>query len=237
MKYALILAGGRGTRMGKTEVPKQFLKIDDIPIIIYTIKQFYNVPGINKIIAVIPKHYQEYLDKLLKKNNLTKVITVVGGSSRYESVLNGCIYIKDMLKSDEETAVISHDAVRPFVSREIINDHINAINFYRAVNTIIPIADTIIELDAGRVVNIPDRRRFFLSQTPQTFYLLEYLQLCSSLSDEAKETVTDICDIYYLNNINVGPSIGETSNFKITTSTDLEFANKIVQKEKIKKLK
>ena len=76
MKYVLILAGGSGSRMGNTEVPKQFIKIDDIPIIMYTIKKFYSIPMFNKIVVVIPEDYKKYLDDLLRKNGFSNVITV-----------------------------------------------------------------------------------------------------------------------------------------------------------------
>lgn len=232
MKYILILAGGTGSRMGNTEVPKQFIEIDNIPIIMYTIKQLNSVPNINKMLVVIPEHFKEYLDNLLKKNNYNNVITIIGGTTRYESILNGCSFISNNLNSDSETIILSHDAVRPFVSKQIIDDHLNLINFYSAVDTIIPIVDTIVEIDAGKVTNIPDRSRYFMSQTPQTFKLNEYLELCSSLLPDEKEKLTDVCKIYYLKKKKIGYVMGETSNFKITTPIDLELAKSLIKKKK-----
>lgn len=232
MKYVLILAGGMGIRMGNTDVPKQFIMIDDIPIIMYTIKQFLGIPNINKIVVVVPEHFKEYLNGLIKKNNYSNVITVVGGSTRYESILNGCLYINNNLKNDKDTSIISHDAVRPFVSKQIINEHLNLINYYSAVDTVIPIVDTIVEIDGGKVINIPDRSRYFMSQTPQSFNLNEYLQLCSNVTNEEKEKLTDVCKIYYLRNKKIGYVVGETSNFKITTPIDLELAKSLIKKRK-----
>lgn len=230
MKYVLILAGGVGRRMGNTSVPKQFIMIDDIPIILYTIKQFYVVPYFNKIIVVIPEDYKKYLDDLLKKNNYSNVITVVGGDTRYESILKGCTFIKEKLKNDEKTIVVSHDAVRPFVSRSIIDENVNLMNHYCAVDTILPVNDTIIELDAGRVVNILDKKILFRSQTPQTFRLHEFMNLCSELTSEETMKLADACKIYYIKNIDVGKAVGDESNFKITTPFDLDVARSLVKK-------
>lgn len=232
MKYVLILAGGVGSRMGNTDVPKQFIEIEHIPIIMYTIKQFYNIQDINKIIVVIPEAWKEYFDSQLKKNNYSNVITVTGGLTRYESVLNGCEYINNNLKNDPDTIIMSHDAVRPFVSKNIIEEHLNVINYYSAVDTIIPVVDTIVKLDGAKVVDIPDRTNLFMSQTPQTFMLHEYLDLCSGLTLKEKEKLTDVCKIYYLRDKKIGYTIGDTSNFKITTPIDLELAKSLIKKRK-----
>lgn len=232
MKYVLILAGGVGSRMGNTEVPKQFIEIEHIPIIMYTIKQFYNVQGINKIIVVIPEAWKEYFDTQLKKNNYSNVITVTGGLTRYESVLNGCEFINNNLNNDKDTIIMSHDAVRPFVSKSIIEEHLNVINYYNAVDTIIPLVDTVVKLDAGEVVDIPDRTNLFMSQTPQTFILHEYLDLCGKLTDSEKEKLTDVCKIYYIKNRKIGYTMGDASNFKITTPIDLELAKSLIKKRK-----
>ena len=230
MKYVLILAGGVGSRMGNTDVPKQFIEIEHMPIIMYTLKRFYNIRGINQIIVVIPNDWKEYFDSLLKKNNFNNVITVVGGPTRYESVLNGCIFINNNLKNNDETIIMSHDAVRPFVSNKIIEDHLNIINYYNAVDTLIPVADTIVKLDGGNVTDIPDRTNLYMSQTPQTFKLNEYLELCETLTPIEKEKLTDVCKIYYYKKKPIGYTVGDTSNFKITTPIDLEVAKSLIKK-------
>ncbi len=236
MKYVLILAGGLGRRMGATEVPKQFITIDDVPIIIYTIRQFYSLPQFDKIIAVVPEAYQKYIDDLLKKNNLSNVITVIGGSTRYESILRGCQHIKDNLDNDDKTIVLSHDAVRPFVSKQIIEEHLRVIEYsdrYCAVDTIIPMAnETIIKLIAGRVEDIPNTDCYFRSQTPQTFKLHEYMDLCSNLKPEEKEKLKDVCKIYYLKNKTIGYVVGDEINIPINTPYDLEYARSLVKKLK-----
>lgn len=232
MKYVLILAGGSGSRMGNTEVPKQFIKIDDIPIIMYTIKKFYSIPMFNKIVVVIPEDYKKYLDDLLRKNGFSNVITVIGGSTRYESVLNGCKFILNNLKNDDETIILSHDAVRPFVSRKIIDDNMNVIDYCSAVDTIVPVVDTIIKIDAGKVYSIPNREELYMSQTPQTFRLHEYIQICDELSEDEKQKLTDVCKVYYYRNKKIGFSLGEYSNFKITTPFDLEVARDLIKRKK-----
>src|SRR5574344_2098175 len=97
MIYGEILAGGSGSRMGNTDMPKQFLMLGDKPIIMHTIEQFMMNPKFNRILVCCPKEWMSYAGDLLKKYDIDseKVIVVAGGSSRNETVLNGCIYIRD----------------------------------------------------------------------------------------------------------------------------------------------
>lgn len=228
MVCALILAGGSGTRMGISALPKQFLSIGKKPIIIHTIEQFMMVKEINHLIVVVSKDFKNHLENILKQYGIKNVHIVTGGKDRHDSVVNGCKYIKEVLKA-EDAVVISHDSVRPFITRRIIEDNIEAIKHNDVVDTIIPATDTIVEGSNNVITNIPDRKKMFQGQTPQTFKLNEFLSLSETLTEEEQNILTDVCKLYYLRNKKVGYVDGEVFNFKITTKFDLNIANGFVK--------
>ena len=127
MIYALILGSGIGSRMGNTTLPKQFLKIGNKPIIIHTIEQFILSTRVNKIIVVVSSDYENYLKDLFKEYKLNNIDIVIGGSDRSSSMINGCNYILDNYAVNDNDIIITHDAVRPFVTSRIINDNIDKI--------------------------------------------------------------------------------------------------------------
>lgn len=229
MIYALILGSGIGSRMGNTTLPKQFLKIGNKPIIIHTIEQFILSTRVNKIIVVVSNDYENYLKDLFKEYKLNNIDIVIGGSDRSSSMINGCNYILDNYAVNDNDIIITHDAVRPFVTGRIINDNIDKIKNYDAIDTVIPATDTIVEVDDDIISNIPIRSKMFQGQTPQTFRLKELVSIYNSLSNEEKEILTDACKIYTLKNKRVGYVKGEIYNLKITTKFDLNVAHSIVK--------
>ena len=229
MIYALILGSGIGSRMGNTTLPKQFLKIGNKPIIIHTIVQFILSTRVNKIIVVVSSDYENYLKDLFKEYKLNNIDIVIGGSDRSSSMINGCNYILDNYAVNDNDIIITHDAVRPFVTSRIINDNIDKIKNYDAIDTVIPATDTIVEVDDDIISNIPIRSKMFQGQTPQTFRLKELVSIYNSLSNEEKEILTDACKIYTLKNKRVGYVKGEIYNLKITTKFDLNVAHSIVK--------
>lgn len=229
MIYALILGSGIGSRMGNTTLPKQFLKIGNKPIIIHTIEQFILSTRVNKIIVVVSNDYENYLKDLFKEYKLNNIDIVIGGSDRSSSMINGCNYILDNYAVNDNDIIITHDAVRPFVTSRIINDNIDKIKNYDAIDTVIPATDTIVEVDDDIISNIPIRSKMFQGQTPQTFRLKELVSIYNSLSNEEKEILTDACKIYTLKNKRVGYVKGEIYNLKITTKFDLNVAHSIVK--------
>lgn len=229
MIYALILGSGIGSRMGNTTLPKQFLKIGNKPIIIHTIEQFILSTRVNKIIVVVSSDYENYLKDLFKEYKLNNIDIVIGGSDRSSSMINGCNYILDNYAVNDNDIIITHDAVRPFVTSRIINDNIDKIKNYDAIDTVIPATDTIVEVDDDIISNIPIRSKMFQGQTPQTFRLKELVSIYNSLSNKEKEILTDACKIYTLKNKRVGYVKGEIYNLKITTKFDLNVAHSIVK--------
>ena len=175
MIYALILAGGKGNRMGNTKLPKQFLKIGNKPIIIHTIEQFMLCNKINKIVITVSPEWESHLIDLLKHYNLSNIDVTFGGKDRNESVMNGCNFIKEKYQINDNDIIITHDAVRPFVTSRIIEENIEKIKQFDAIDTIIPAIDTIVEINNDTIESIPNRNRMYQGQTPQTFKLKELI--------------------------------------------------------------
>ncbi len=230
MNFAGILAGGTGQRMGKTDLPKQFLMLGEKPIIIHTIEQFLISPKIEKIIVGTPDGWINYTQDIIKKYCPSdKIVVIKGGATRNETIMNIGNYIKDNYNTDEETILITHDAVRPFITQRIIMDNISVCKEYGACDTVIPSADTIVESKDGKVLtNIPLRDHLYLGQTPQSFKLEEFIKTNNSLSTEEKEILTDAAKVYILKNKPVGLVKGENYNIKITTKHDLKMANLMI---------
>lgn len=233
MIYAGILAGGIGKRMGRTELPKQFLTIGTMPIIVHTVEQFIISNKIDKIVIATPENWKAYTEDVINKNypNDERIKIIIGGNTRNETIMNICKFIKEDSK-DDENIVLTHDAVRPFITHRIINDNIDAImnKDIDAVDTVIPAYDTIVESSNNDIItNIPIRDYMYQGQTPQTFRVNELMQVYSSLSEEEKNILTDAAKIYVLKNKKVKLVNGETFNMKVTTPYDLKLANAIVK--------
>ena len=235
MIYGGILAGGKGTRMGRTELPKQFLTIGNRPIIIHTIEQFLISNKIDKIVVATPENWRAYTEDIIAKyyDKNEKIIIVNGGTSRNETIMNICKFIKQD-SSDEENIIVTHDAVRPFITQRIIDDNVNGIldKNIDAVDTVVPAFDTIVESKESSIItNIPIRDYMYQGQTPQTFRVNELMENYNSLTEDEKNILTDATKIYVLKNKKVKIVMGETFNMKVTTAYDLKLANAIVNFE------
>lgn len=227
MIYAEILAGGKGTRMGKTERPKQFLMLKNKPILIHTLEQFLKCENINKVLVCCPNEWVSYTEDLIKEYLPdSNIDIVVGGSTRNETIMNGCKFIKEKYGLTSDDKIITHDAVRPFVTERIINDNIKALEEAIAVDTVIPATDTIVEsIDGKEISNIPNRAFMYQGQTPQSFNMEKLIDLYNSLTKEEKDILTDACKIFSIKGYKVSIVNGESYNIKITNITDLKIAD------------
>ena len=144
--------------------------------------------------------------------------------------MNGCYYIKENFGLNDDDIIITHDAVRPFITYKIIEDNIDGLNDADAVDTCIKTTDTIVEVkeDLETLDNIPNRKYLFNGQTPQTFKLKKLLELHDKMNEDEKSKLTDACKIFVLNNQKVKIVKGEEFNIKITNMFDLKLANAIL---------
>ena len=164
MVYGVVLAGGIGSRMGNVEKPKQFLHIGKKPIIVHTVEKFCVNSQIEKVIVLCPEQWVSYTKDLLKKylGTMENVSIIPGGKSRNDTIMNAIDFIEKNYGLDEDSIVITHDAVRPFVTHRIIEDNIKAVEEGAACDTVIPATDTIVEsMDNHVISQIPDRSKYY----------------------------------------------------------------------------
>ncbi|MGN1418301.1 MAG: 2-C-methyl-D-erythritol 4-phosphate cytidylyltransferase [Acutalibacteraceae bacterium] len=227
MIYAVIAAGGIGSRMGNMDKPKQYLMIKDKPIIVHTVEKFFINSRFEKVIILCPNQWVNYtkevLAKYLPKND--KVLVLKGGSTRNETIMNAVRYIEETDGLDDETIIVTHDAVRPFVTARIIDENIEAALKYGATDTVVPATDTIVESKNGEVISdIPDRSKLYQGQTPQAFKAKMLKELYEGLTDDEKNILTDACKIFSMKGHAVHLVDGEVHNIKITYPYDLRVA-------------
>lgn len=238
MIYAGILAGGRGTRMGRTERPKQFLQLaDGTPIVIRTLRAFLAVGEISQVVVASEPSWADYLRSLVDESFVPEVSVRVhvidGGAARSDSLANICAHIERTWGLDDDDILVSHDAVRPFVTERIIRDNIEGARAHGCVDTVVPATDTIVVSNSGEHANgIPDRSRFYQGQTPQSFFIREYQEAFASLSSGQKGALTDACMVYMFCGKPVYLVRGEYSNIKITTRHDIHVATSIMEDER-----
>lgn len=230
MNYAGILAGGIGKRMGRTDLPKQFLMLGKKPIIVHTVEQFLISENIDEIIIAVPSNWLSYTEDIIQKNcNSEKIHIIAGGINRNETIMNICNYITENFDVTSEDILVTHDSVRPFITQRIIKDNIEGCTKYEAVDTVIPAYDTIVESKENNIISdIPIRDYMYLGQTPQSFKIKELMKTYNELTEEEKQVLTDAAKIYVLKNKKVKLVMGETYNMKITTPYDLKLANLIL---------
>ncbi len=231
MIFAAILAGGIGSRMGGTDTPKQFLTLGQKPVIIHTIEKFVINKNIDKIIVLTPKSYINHTNDLIEEYiQNDDVVVIEGGQTRNDTLLNSIKYIKENFGIDEDSIILTHDSVRPFVTHRIIEDNIEAANKYGACDTVIPATDTIVESVNGKTIeSIPVRDYYYQGQTPQTFNINKLYNLINSLTEDEANILTDACKIFTLKDEPVYLVDGEVTNIKITYPYDLKLANTILE--------
>lgn len=217
MDYAIIVAGGKGTRMGAS-IPKQFLPVNGLPVLMQTIKRFKECGDGLEIIIVLPKEQHEYWYELCKKHRFTSTYTVAeGGETRFHSVKNGLAMIPD----DAEGIVGVHDGVRPFPSVEVIRNCYETARTAKAVVPVIPVVETLIHIDGqGNSETVP-RDSYRLVQTPQAF---DIQLLKRAYKQPYQDSFTD--DASVVDSIGQEMTLidGNRENIKITTPFDLRMA-------------
>ena len=207
-KTVLILGAGSGLRM-RSELPKQYIIIKGKPIIFHTIEKFSHF---EEIVVVINKNHMIFFEKYLNSNTLKNKIKIVfGGKTRIESVRNGLSHI------DENSNVAIHDAVRPLVSKAMIERLISSVKN----NCIVPavkLKDSVRILKEDKAIVI-DREKVIRIQTPQCFYAKDIKEAYLNLQDFS---LTDDASIFEKNGGNIEVVEGEEYNIKVTTPFDLE---------------
>ena len=220
MDYVIIVAGGKGLRMGG-EIPKQFLPIGGKPVLMRTMERFHEYDPALKIILVLPKEQQEFWQELCRKHDFKIMHQVAnGGETRFQSSKNGLALIPD----EDEGVVAIHDGVRPFVSTDVIERCFDAARDDFAAIPVMPVTDTLRYIDRGHGHNVL-RDHFRSVQTPQCFDI----SLAKQAFDQPyRETFTDDASVIESLGCQVTMVEGNRQNIKLTTPFDMMIAELLI---------
>lgn len=222
MNAAVILASGTGERF-KSEIPKQFVNLAGKPILLHTFEIFEKHPHIDFILVVCHPEWVVKCKKwLVKSKKPFKVIP--GGATRMESSWKG---IKALPKNIHY--ILIHDGVRPFLNTDIITQLINVVKQYKAVDTVIPSADTIVEVKDAFISGMPDRSHLRRGQTPQAFEVNLIKKAYQKALKEGFTTTTDDCRLVMRMGVPIACVNGSVENIKITNEWDLFCAERFFQ--------
>lgn len=224
MNFAILLLGGNGNRL-KSELPKQFIKINDKEVFLYSYEIFLNHPDVDKIILVTLK---EFIPFVKEKVNLEKTIVIEGGLTRQESVFNALKYLKD--KINDSDIIIIHDACRPLITTSIITSSINEIKDNDAVITSMEATNSLAIKDGDYLSYYIDRSKVVEIQTPQTFRYKDIYEAHLNAYIN-KKSYTDDGSILENKFKKVKLIRGNSFNFKITTFEDLILFERIINHE------
>lgn len=223
---AIVLAAGKGSRM-QSDIPKQFMLLDEKPILYYALNVFQK-SVVDEIVLVTNKEYIDFCKReVVEKFEFDKVTNIVeGGSERYWSVLNG------LNASKESEIVMIHDAARPCIDEKMIDDSLKTVRDFGACTVGVPVKDTIKEVNQeGIGVRTPNRSLLWQIQTPQTFYMKDLLCAYKKMQENHDLDITDdtmIIERYLKKKTKI--IMGNYRNIKVTTQEDLRLAEIFLKK-------
>lgn len=228
MNGVVIVAAGKGSRM-KMDINKQFIKLNGKEIVAYTIEKFYNHSNIQDIVVVVREEEANILKKeILEKYNFKNIKIAFGGKERQDSVYNGL----KMLDKDCKNVLI-HDGARPFVSKEIIDNSIDAAKNYNAVVVGVPMKDTIkIVNEDNDIVDTPNRSMLWAVQTPQTFNYGILMKAYESAFEGEFYGTDDAMLVEHIG-CKVKMIEGSYNNIKVTTPEDINMGIQILKSQNI----
>lgn len=233
MNIALIIAGGSGNRMGQ-DIPKQFMYVENAPVIIHTLQCFQQHPDIGVIAVVCLTGWETVLQSYANQYRITKLKYIFpGGDSGMESIHNGIFGLKDAGCADDDLVLI-HDAVRPLLSQEIISSNIAICKAYGYAITGIKCREAILESKDGfsSTTSIP-RDMLVRTQTPQTFRLKNIIEVHEeAVARGITDSVASCTLCAELGNREMHIVPGSEKNIKITTVEDLEILKALMHTTK-----
>lgn len=215
---AILLMGGEGLRFG-SDIPKQFLNLTGKKIYLHTLETFLSFPVFSQILLVCHK---AWMSRVSSEVSDPRVRIIEGGHTRQDSSYRGLLAC-----GEETTHVMIHDAVRPFVSKKIIQDNLDALQQHRAINTCIPSTDTIVHTETfSDITSIPNRAKYLRGQTPQSF---SYPLLLEAHKRAPSHNAFDDCVLVLHLDHRVHIILGSENNIKITEELDLFLAEQLMR--------
>lgn len=221
MNVALLTAAGTGSRMHQ-DIPKQFIHVDNKPVIIHTMEAFQNHPSIDAILVVTLESWSEVLRAYAKQFNITKLKWIIsGGETGQDSIKNGITQLSKELKLDD--VVLIHDGNRPLVSNEIISDSLATYAKYGSAVAVVPCTEVVFESDDGISSHISrEREKLFRTQTPHTYRLGDLLVAHEEAEKRNIKGTAASCVLMEKLGKATYFSKGSEENLKITTLDDLK---------------
>lgn len=216
---AVVFAGGTGSRMNTVSRPKQFLELQGKPIIIYTLELFDNHPLIDGIVVVCLESWIPFLQKQIKKFEISKVVEVVlGEETGQKSIYNGLVAASKHY--DEDSIVLIHDGVRPLITEKTISDNIDVVKKYGNCITCVPATETFVVRQLDGTLEIPSRDDSLIARAPQSFVLKDIFAAHRQAQSEGIDNFIDSCTMMSHYGHEIHTIIGPMENIKITTPTD-----------------
>ena len=236
MNTALIIAGGSGSRMHQ-DIPKQFLTVNERPVIVYTLEAFQNHPEIDAIAVVCIEGWEKVLWAYAKQFNITKLKYVVaGGENGQSSIRNGVFELEKHFSPDD--VVLIHDAIRPMVSAEIISDCISKTEKYGNAITVIPCAEAMMQTEDGKIsTGSYPRDNLKRTQTPQGFKIGDICQLHRDALEAGITNSVASCTLMIEMGKQVHFSAGSEKNIKLTTVEDIDIFKALLKAKRADWLK
>lgn len=222
MNTALILSGGIGSRMG-TEIPKQYIEVQNRLVISYSIDVLSRHAGIDAIqIVAAPQWHENIVESLTTYDKDRKFRGFsVPGENRQLSIYHGLTDIRSFAKDSD--IVLVHDAARPLLSEQIITDSLSAVEGHDGVLPILSMKDTIYKSEDGRRIDaLLDRDQLFAGQAPETFRIGAYYQANRRLRLDQMLSINGAAEPAFMAGLDIVMIAGDEDNFKITTKKDLE---------------
>ncbi len=237
MNIAIIFAGGVGKRMKTNGIPKQFLKIDEVPIIIHTLNIFEETKQIDAIVIACLETHIDYLKKLISEYKISKVSAVVpGGKTGQESIIKA-LKEAEKISNTESDIVLIHDGVRPIIDSELINRNIEATKKYGTAITCLKQRETtIISKSHENIEEITNREDTYVARAPQTFYLNDIMDAEKKSLENNDIDCIDSCSVMKKYGKYKMPHIIQCNNdnIKVTTPEDYYIAEALIRQRKNK---
>ena len=229
MIYAGILAGGVGSRMGMTGMPKQFLSVGGKPIIIHTLEVFEFCPEIDGICISCHPDYLSYMKRLCDKFLISKVRWIIpGGSTGQESIFNGLDAVYQ--NCTEDTVVLIHDGVRPNISGDLLRDNINSVLAHGSAISCAQATETPAEIDdAGKVCSVTAREHAVIAKAPQSFFLRDIYAAHNRAQSENRSDFIDSASMMRHYGADIDTVACRWDNIKITTPSDFYIFRAILE--------
>lgn len=224
MNSAIILAGGKGKRMGLGGVPKQYLMWEEKPLILYSLQAFQQNKKIDRIYIAADRSWRDFISGYLGRYEITKFTAYADpGTERQLSIYNALLLIEERKEAQKDDIVVIHDAARPLVTQELIDQCLEIEDPYDGILPVLPVKDTCyISKDGNFISDVPDREKLYFGQAPESFRFGPYLSIHKSADQEVLSKVRGSSEFAFFMGLKIKMVPGDENNFKITTNEDFD---------------